>query len=387
MRKGRRATSFLFVQDSSEDSYLSLRLDEHGQPNALLERRTVDSLKELQKDARVLVVLPTERCGLYHVELPWLDVRKARAAIPYALEEQVAQSVTSLHIAFDHQHYENNRYLVVVIDKAFLSDLMANLDASGLWFDSITLDWFALKANEACVSETGLLISDANFQGALSGEPLALYLANRENLSTILLFNDSAPALRHASFTRKDCSFYEWVAAVLFNANPMSLCQGDFQHNLRKRLNSRWYSVSGILAGLWFVIFLGSYFVMSYQLNHKIKTTDQQIATIYYEFFPHAKQVISPKFRVSHLLSSNLSGQDSVLWQLLNTMAQAMNDEHYTINQFRYENKMLSVTLISQDFAALETLQHRLQQAHVNVTQAQATSHRHHVLATLELRL
>ena len=113
------ATCFLFAQHFTDESCLSLRIDDLGQLEAPLERRSLDAIRALQVKANTIVVLPTDNSSLHYVELPWLGESKARAALPYALEEQVAQHVVTLHVAFDQQHYQNKQYLVVVIDKVF----------------------------------------------------------------------------------------------------------------------------------------------------------------------------------------------------------------------------------------------------------------------------
>ena len=75
------------------------------------------------------------------------------------------------------------------------------------------------------------------------------------------------------------------------------------------------------------------------------------------------------------------------LWQLDNKLAAAIAKDNVAIEQLRYQNQTLAVTLNATDFAALEGLQLRLQQAGAKVTQAQAASHEQQVTATLELRL
>jgi general secretion pathway protein L len=52
-----------------------------------------------------------------------------------------------------------------------------------------------------------------------------------------------------------------------------------------------------------------------------------------------------------------------------------------------FQNQVLSVTMVSQNFAALEKLQQQLQQLNVKVTQAQAASDEGKVKAILELSL
>jgi len=382
------ATCFLFAQHFTDTYCLSLRINALGQLDAPLEQRTFDAIRTLQNKARTIVVLPTENSSLHQVELPWLSDNKARASLPYALEEQVAQDVTTLHVAFDQKHYHNKHYLVVVIDKAFLQNLMNRLDAASLGFDTITLDWFALNGQEAVVSETSLLIHDDVFTGALSAESARIYLANRLATSPILIFNDSASEFKSIPFSQiVDSSFYEWTAQSLLKAKPMNLCQGGLQHNTKQEMNARWYQATAVLAGLWIVSFFVVNAFIWYYLTNKIVGLDQKIAVIYHEFFPHARQVISPKFRVGQLLKEGHTGQDKALWQLEDTLATAIAQGEFTIEQLRYQNQTLAVTLIAKDFAALDGLQLRLQQAGVKVKQTQASSHEQQVTATLELRL
>ncbi len=106
-----------------------------------------------------------------------------------------------------------------------------------------------------------------------------------------------------------------------------------------------------------------------HSLKTRIAEVDRKIAVLYHDFFPEAKQVKSPRFRVTKLLSEGNSNSDtSSLWLLLDKLASAFNNNLHTIEQFRFQNRTLSVTLVSNDFAALENLQQRLKQEKVIVT-------------------
>ena len=381
------ATCFLFAQHLTSESCLSLRIDDEGQLNAPLEQRTFDAIKTIQTNARTVVVLPTECCSFHQIELPWLSDSKARAALPFALEEQVAQPVATLHIAFDQAHYQNKQYLALAIDSLYLQELMVRLANASLGFEVITVDWFALKADEAVVSETSLLVHDVGFRGALSGEPATYFLTQGVLPPTLLAFKDSATELRsNVLFQTIDSSFYEWMAQRSFTAKPMNLCQGALRHNTQYTVNRRGYQTLAALVGLWVVSVFVMNALVSHHLTQQIMALDEKIAVIYREFFPQARLVISPMFRVKQLLKEGRTGQDGSLWQLENTLAKAITPGEFTIEQLRYQNQMLAVTLIAQDFAALDALQLRLQQAGVKVTQTQASSQDQHVTATLELR-
>ncbi|WP_133128015.1 type II secretion system protein GspL [Legionella nagasakiensis] len=381
------ATCFIFARQIGHEHWLSLRLDDNNQMDAPLMVRSAAELQQLQINSRTLVVLPVEVCSLHQVELPWLNERKARAAIPYALEEQLAQNVSALHFAFDRFHYQNHQYLVAVIDKQHLSTLINELERLNLSFDAITLEWFALKPGEACVSETSLLVYDEAFQGALSVELARVYLAERSTELALHVFKDSTSDLSGLPYSKIDDTFYPWVALRLQQTQPIDLCQGEFQRSKRQESIQRWYFISAALAGMWLIMLLLVNAINLYGLNKKNTQLDQQIAVIYHEFFPEAKQVISPRFRIGQLLKSAANRSDDTLWFLLDKLANAFHTEQFSVEQLRFQNQILSVTLMGKDFSVLESLQRRLQQANVKVSQTQASSHDQQVLATLELSL
>ena len=169
--------------------------------------------------------------------------------------------------------------------------------------------------------------------------------------------------------------------------HPMNLGQGELQQSSGKQTSVFWYQASAVLFGIWLVTLITTHAIHLYSLTSKNKVLDQQIAVIYREFFPQAQQVISPKFRITQLLKSNVATEQDSLWQLLDKLSQALVRSQITIEQLRFQNAMLAVTLTSKDFAALEKLQVALRQAKVNVEQTQASSHEQQVVATLELSL
>ena len=381
-------TCFLFVEQFDDEQFLSLCLNEDGQVITPLVRRSIDELRALQLNAKTIVVLPAQRTSFHTVELPWLGDRKARAAIPFALEEQLAQNVTTVHVAFDRKHYQNNHYVVAIIDKAFLTDLIARFDAANLSFDLITIDWFALTENEACVTERGLLVNDNVFKGALSGELSALYLKDRPKAEPLLMFTDSLPVKEAVTSTLVEELSAVWLAKRLLKATPMNLCQGALQHDTTQQSGRYWYKASAFVAGALLASVVLFNIVYLYSLNASITELDIKIAVIYREFFPGASQIISPKFRIGQLLKGGSANSDTVsLWTLVDKLAQTVNGDQLTIDQLRFQRHVLSVTLTSKNFAALEDLQQRLQQAKVKVTQAQASSQSNQVKAILELSL
>ena len=383
------ATCFLFTEQLNEEGCLSLSLDQ-DQISAPLAQRNFAEIKALQVNNQTIVVVPANHFSLHQIEFPWLADKKARAAIPFALEDRLAQNVDSLHFSFDRNHYQQGRYQVVVADNVFLTTLIAKLDECNLHFDILTLDWFALKANEVALMKHYLLVNEASFQGSLSHD-LAKSLAQGSSELTIYTFNDSNKALMpptsEAQIKESSDSSYLWIAERLQTMKPMNLCQGDFEHGNSYAKTKRWYQAALALTLIWLLSLLSFNALKLHGLNKDGAEIDGKIATIYHEFFPQAQQVISPKFRIGQLLKSNQNNADSSFWLLLDKLARTLGNNPITIEQFRFQNQTLILTLATKDFTSLEGLQNRLQQAQVNVKQTQASTRDGQVVGTLELSL
>lgn len=383
------ALTFLFAEHLDENGCMCVRLEADASVSAALTHRSYEDIKALQVNSQTIIVIPTSRCGLHQVDLPWLSESKARAAIPYALEEQLAQKLSSLHFAFDREHHQHNRYLVSVIDKEWLESLMARLDDVGIDFHEITLDWFALHADEVCVTPTAVLMDMEAYQGALTVDVARAYFDTVTTPTPVLTFTDSSSDINFPTTTLVDMPYLLWVAQRLQTSARMNLCQGEFRRGRQQERGSRrWVLICGMLAGAWLFSMLGINAINLIRLHHQNRVLDQDIAVVYRQFFPEAQHIISPKFRISQLLGTGHAGQgDSELWVLLDKLDKVISVAETTVDGLTYRNKTLSVSLKGRDFKVLEGLGERLSEEGVKVTQTQAASHENEVTAVMELRL
>lgn len=374
---------FLFTQHLDDNGCLCLKMTEAGELISPPMQRSFAEIKVLQDECTTIIVETCSSTSILELELPWLPERKARVALPFALEEKVAQPVEELHFAFDKLRYQNNHYLVTVISKERIQSIMQLLDENHIEYNIITLDWFALAPNELLITEATLLVNNDTFKGALSGE-LALNYLKKNSLEPVLLFQDSKINATSSIPTNTEFS-YTWIAQKLLASKPLNLCQGDMQHGKTSDWISKGYQLVGLLCCIWLVSILLVNAIDLYLLNKQNGQLDEQIAVIYHEFFPDAKQVISPKFRISQLLGSNTSDSQTHFWFVLNQFAKAMAENEHTVEDMRYQNKTLSVTLVSADFASLEKIENTLKSLQLKVKQTQASTRDQQVVATLEL--
>lgn len=375
-------TCFLFSAHLDDEGCLGLKISSDGTLSVAPQKMTFAEIRSHQKDSQTLIVESCIHTSILKIELPWLPDRKARAAIPYALEDKLAQHVEELHFAFDKKRYVNHHYQVTVIAKQRLRYIMTVLDKQGISFTQITLDWFALEPDELCISGETVLINQDDFQGALSGT-LALNYLTQHPQYTPLLFQDSA--LQTEDSPKQSEHSYVWIAKRLMHSKPLNLCQGSMAHGATSALIQKRYYLAGVLCLVWLVSIVSVNYIQLQLLNNKTTQVDQQIAQIYHQFFPDAKQVINPKFRITQLLGNNDASSQQRFWYLLNEFAKVSKNSAVHVEQLHYQNKTLSITVISPDFAHLEKIENQLKKAPITVKQTQASSHDQQVIATLEL--
>ena len=391
---------FLFIQSDTLDTFLTVRVDMQGQIEQPLKSRTIEEIRMLQDNARTIIVFPAHWAGLYKVELPLLSERKAREAIPFALEDHLAQSLNQVHFAFDKAHYREGKYEVVVIAKQIMTHWMQQLSDLGIAYDQITIDWFALETGEACVDTDTVLVNAVSFQGALS---LDVWDHNAQAWAQELhwlVFPESRALQERSQVSQHQHSIYLWFAERLCKAKIVNLCQGEFQHATTKTTVMRKYQLAGILALAWLISFIGIHVGLYTYINHQSQTLDQQIAQSYRVFFPGAQQIISPKARITQLLKQSQSGGNTSLWSLMESFSLALSEVKPTtgdknhvakgipqIESMHYQNPILTVLFLCDNFSALEQIESFLQKRHVQVKQISAATEADKVMAKLELSL
>lgn len=381
-------TCFLFLDYLTDNDCLAVTLDQHGEIKTPLKQYNHIEIQAIQTNMKTVGILCSDAFSLHRLQLAWLPEKKARTAIPYALEDKLAEPVERLHFAFNKQFYRDGYYLITVCSRNYIEQLLIQLNSLKLKCDVLTLDWFALNDNEIGITKNGLLVNNSPFfQGKLPAEIAISYLNSKPATTPIYRFSDSSLELdSHASETF-DESFYLWASRRLNQKNVLNLLQGEFQKKSTQTQLKRWYITAAAMTVLW-LISLGIHNLISFNnLNNKLQAVNNDIATIYKEFFPNAKQIISPQFRIQQLLKSQKNTGDMTFWILLNHFSNAAKQTNTLVDQIRYQNQRLQITIINKDFKELEMLQTQLKQARINVKQNQASSKNNQVVSTLELSL
>ncbi len=176
---------------------------------------------------------------------------------------------------------------------------------------------------------------------------------------------------------------YVWLAQQKAAGN---LAQGAFARREPSAGLGRWRPLLGLL-GLWLVLQWGFNLAQGWQLQREAEGYASASEALYRELFPDDNKLINLRAQFDqHLSEAEGSGQNLLLG-LLDQAAQAINAEGAQVRveqlDFNSQRGDLALNLQAQDFAALERLRTRLQQAGLAVEMGSASREESGVSARL----
>ncbi len=257
---------------------------------------------------KCIVVLPGDSVLLAEARLPG-NAARAHQAIPYALEDQVADDIDDLHFALGRKDKSDN-YPVAIIDRESMDSLRKQFDEAGFRPTEIVPEVLALpKLDPASEGPVWSAFSDhektvvrLNGYRGFAADPetadLMLSGAGQEYEEEfergIVVYHTDAdahqPAVDQLNVEFKHCdNRLEIYAAGLSNSPRINLLQGEYSY--RQQMNMAWrpWRWSMILGAVLLGTVFGNKFIDYKRLERQESQLQQQITGVWTETFPNVK--------------------------------------------------------------------------------------------------
>lgn len=329
----------------------------------------------------IIALIPSTQLLLTQVIIPSRQWQRIVQAVPYALEEQLAEEVENLHFALGKRDPISGTIPVVVITKNLMHAYQHLLNTCQLkpsaWIPEVLAvpkpasGWGFIALADRILVRTGV-------QSGFATEPASLTVmlnaALREHtpeqfvvfkntedsflLNTLKQFNIPLLEQEH------DHGVLGWLAQTLAQEKPLNLLQGDYKptHPFAK-LWRPWRLTAGFLL-LW-VILIGMEQGLNYQKlikqNHLLT---EEIEQVYRRTFPNARKVVDPRTQMEQQLKSLRSQQTSVQPHFLALLQQLSGPfkelSGLKINQLDYQSGRFTLLLEAENLQLLEQVKKRL---------------------------
>ncbi|QEY62279.1 type II secretion system protein GspL [Metapseudomonas lalkuanensis] len=306
------------------------------------------------------LILPVEAVTCCAVRLPTQKGRWLRQALPFAVEELLAEEVESFHLGLGGA-LADGRNRVFAVRRTWLAGWMELTGKLGPAPSAIHVDADLLP-------EQGTQLLWLEQRWLLGGEGGAR-LGFAELDWPVLKDACVAPRSGHAPAARQvldgvdewhdEGDAYGWLATQ----KGSDLAQGEFTLKEERQRWSRWKPLLG-LVGLWLLLQWGFNLVQAWQLQRQGDTYAAANETLYRELFPQDNKLVNLRAQFDqHLAEGSASGQGRLL-TLLGQAAQALITEGAQVRvqqlDFSETRGDLALQVQAPGFDALERLRERL---------------------------
>ncbi len=367
-----------------EDSHFVkwIKLDEEGVPITRGAEARLEQVSSVTQNANVIVLLPLEQMLLTSVNTRARKQKHLQKAVPFALEDELADDVENLHFALG-QRYGENDFPVAVIDKHTLDVIIDELSEAGIYPDIITADvfglpfregtWTLLIENERALVRThqyqGFTIDLHNLQQMLTSSlrqaevtpaELNVYCCDDQQIGIKKLnlpistneLDDCPPSLFADGLNENEC---------------INLLQTSYKKKDKKHRQFSAWKVAAMLFGAWLALSFVSVFLDHARLNKQEKNLNKQIVQITKQIFPDMQNVTADsartkmEARLKNFMDTASSQSKAGFMELLAMSGESMKQAgKVDIDTLSYREGKLNMSVKSSDIQVLDTVKQTL---------------------------
>jgi general secretion pathway protein L len=350
----------------------------------------------------ICALVPTSDILLKWVELPAKAGRKALAAIPFILEEEISGDISQQFFALGPK--DGNNQAVAVVNKEKLQSWLNIIEDAGLACDQLIPDVLALPLadkNAWSILELGqqLLVRKDDWAG-LQGEREWLiqainHLARQHAKQTeqALLMNDYS-GIEMADIENLDVSVMPLelpmkVLAQGVRSAKFNLLQGEYKVN--NKVGGQWkkWRLAAVLAVIALFTTLIDKSLEQNRLDQQLTTLKAQVSSEYKRAFPNAgvyRDLRSTMTRQMKALEQGGGGASMLI--MLSQLRPAFEESNVKPQTMRFDSSRaeLRIQAVASNFDALDKFKRQAEAQGFTVEQGSINQKDNQVIGTLSIR-
>lgn len=327
----------------------------------------------LPSDSRVTVLVPAERVALHRVELPVRRTAELRQAVPFALEDRLAEPVESLHFAMGTR--DGAAVEVAVVAAALMHDWRERAGSFDLSPDSMIADAHLLPrtVDAIHVAQLGerLLVAFGDSAHALPAADWTQWRTLLPALPVFALHRDGRFAALEAGPPPRVGTAELLRFAAAHPATAPELMQGAFAPAARQAGRRRTWRLAAVLAGLAIALALTEAAIGVLVQQQRRDDLRAAQAAVFRQALPDARMTADPAAQLAAELGGGAipEGGDAVAL-LLRVAPVLTQGSRYRLEAVDYRLQTLEIEVAARDVASLDGLREALatQGLHVEMT-------------------
>jgi general secretion pathway protein L len=351
------------------------------------------SLKERASSAQIIALAPSSDILFKQVELPKNSSRKAIAAIPFMIEDEVCGDIEKLFFALGSKN--GNLQQVAVVKKEKLTQWQQAFKDADLFCTQLFPDAYCLPQNEGISlleMEDQLLVKMQDGQ-CLQGEsewllPLVLDVAKSQELAiTCYSEVNNLPSNEQTHFNF-DLLPMQLLLQGAMNSE-LNLFQGDLA--VKRKVNPKWdrWKLAATLAAIAVCANLVFKTAELNSLKRERAEIRQQIQASIKQGFPNLGRVSNIKTVLAREVKTLEQGGGSLsLLAMLSKLSEAFQNSGVKPQTLKYDSRRSEIRIqsVAQSFEALESFRRKAQSLGFEVEQGAINNRGDEVVGVITVR-
>lgn len=313
--------------------------------------------------ARVLAVVPGEHVGLHQVRLPARRRSELRQAVPFALEDRLAEPVESLHFALGRQ-LDDGSVEVAVVARARMRAWLDALAGIGLGVDAMVADAHLLPRVDGQLTALALddrvLVAGSGMACVVAGQdwPQWRSLAGPLPLVSLDARGGWQPAPAPAGLEGAERA--RWLLTRAGQAPD--LLQDAFPAQRRDAGRRRLWRTAAALAGLALLLALAETLLAVHAGRQQQAALRAEMARVFAAALPDVRMTADPAAQLAAELGRRRSdaGGDELLPLLLRVAPMLSQGSRYRLDALDWRAGILELEVAAADVAGLDALRESL---------------------------
>lgn len=338
----------------------------------------------LATNRRIVALVPGVDVLLAEPDLPVRGGARLAQVVPFALEEQLASDVETLHFAIGRHEGERSGTPVAVVTRERMDQWLAHLRGAQLNPDTVHIDSTALPANPGqsvlliegdrlFVRHPGRMPLMLDVQPLLDALELAdLFASDPPRSAIVYLSQDdwnshqvTLDAVRERLESLKVQLLPHGALPLLANeviANPpINLLQGPYAPRTRGAVQWRNWRVAAILLAALIGLNLTAKALDIWRLGKEERALDAAVEQVFREAMPGEQNAVDARRRMEARLATirgtSGAGAENLL-EVVSIIANALGQVPGTsIEALSFRGNVLDLKVAAKDVAALDSLQ------------------------------
>lgn len=336
----------------------------------MAEHGTLENILALAAGRRLVLFVPGADVRLASVQVPARQTQKVLQAAPYALEDQLAEDVDTLHFAIGSRQADGS-HPVAVVARARMESWLAPLRERKLTPDAVVPETLCLPVPDAgrwnaLAEPAQISVRTGPFSGfACAPEELNTYLqlADPENLIPLRIFvprpveTDFSRLTRPVELLPGYGSGLEVLARHYRPETAINLMQGHYSQQEDWRLRVAPWRTAGALVALWAVLALTHDALQTYRVGRELEAQEAQNLARFQGLFPAETKIVNLAAQTEQQWTALRGGARAPLFQLLGTLAASLSaNPGLSLRALQFREGALYLSLTAIDLQAYERL-------------------------------